>query len=112
MPWRQILAWTALPLALVIWSGNRILEDRRNASSAAAPTELVTSGILHGAEGMDFGPDGMLYAASLSAYSIVKIDPKSGVVSVLVGPPEMEAEADDVAVGPAGTPAAGIVAWT
>ncbi len=110
MPWRRLLAWTALPLALVIWSGTMILKDRN--AAPAAPTTLVSSGMLHGAEGMDFGPDGMLYAASLSAFSIVKIDPKTGAVTTVVGPPEMEAEADDVAVGPAGTPAAGIVAWT
>ncbi len=110
MPWRQILAWSALPLALVIWSGTMILKDR--SAAPTVPTELVKSGVLHGTEGMDFGPDGMMYAASMSAFSIVKIDPKTGAVTTVVGPPEMEAEADDVAVGPAGTPVAGVVVWT
>ena len=44
MPWRQLLAWTALPLVLVIWSGTMILSDREGGAPAGAPKELVSSG--------------------------------------------------------------------
>jgi sugar lactone lactonase YvrE len=108
MPWRQFFAWSALPLILVVGSGVMILRDKGGVQPSV--TVLVQGGAMHGVEGMDFGPDGQLYTASMNGLSVMKIDPKTAAVSTVVGAPD--GEADDVAVGPAGTPAAGVVVWT
>ena len=86
MPWRQLVAWTALPLALVIGSGIMILRDR----AAPRVTVLVEGGAMHGTEGLTFGPDGMMYVASLNGLAVMKVDPKTGAVSTAVGPPDAE----------------------
>ncbi len=65
---------------------------------------------MHGIEGINFDLDGHLLGASIHGQSVYRIDVRTGRVSVAVGPPH--GEADDVAVGPAGTPVAGILAWT
>ena len=51
-----------------------------------------------------------MYGASFFGQAVYKIDVKTGQVSVAVGSPE--GESDDLAFGPAGTPASGILAWT
>lgn len=74
------------------------------------PQVLVPAGPLHAIEGMAFGPDGQLYGTSVYDRRIYRIDPRSGAVSYPV--PAPFGEADDVAFGPAGTAAAGVMAWT
>jgi streptogramin lyase len=106
MPWRQLLAWTALPLLLVVGSGIAILRG----SGAPTVSVLLKGGAAHGVEGLTFGPDGMMYVASMNGLSVLRIDPKTAAVTTVVGAPM--GESDDVAVGPAGTPAAGILVWT
>ncbi len=59
----------------------------------------------HGINGLDFGPDGALYAASLVGPGIYRIDLARGTLTEVVGAPL--GEADDVAVAPDGT-----LAWT
>ena len=71
---------------------------------------LVPGALMHAIEGINFDLDGTLLGTSIHGQSVYRIDLGSGRVSVAVGPPH--GESDDVAVGPAGTPAAGILAWT
>jgi sugar lactone lactonase YvrE len=59
----------------------------------------------HGINGLNFGPDGALYAASLIGPGIYRIDLGRGTLNEVVGAPE--GEADDVAVARDGT-----LAWT
>lgn len=59
----------------------------------------------HGINGLNFGPDGALYAASLIGPGIHRIDVGRGTLTEVVGAPL--GEADDVAVAPDGT-----LAWT
>lgn len=66
---------------------------------------LVPGGPLHGAKGMTFGPDGMLYVGSVLSQSIYRVDVATGDVESAVGPPD--GEADDIAFAPDGT-----MAWT
>ena len=44
---------------------------------------LVTGSDLHGPNGIAFGPDGQLYAGSVGAQSIYRIDPTTGDVTRL-----------------------------
>ncbi len=59
---------------------------------------------------MAFGPDGKLYGTSVYDRRIYRIDVATGAVDYPVAAPF--GEADDIAFGPAGTPAAGVMAWT
>jgi sugar lactone lactonase YvrE len=67
--------------------------------------EWVPGSSMHGVHGLAFGPDGLLYGASLTGYSVYRIDPATGAVSTAVGPPQ--GNADDVAFGPGG-----LMVWT
>ena len=66
---------------------------------------LVTGGPMHGAKGITFGPDGMLYVCSVFSQSIYRVNVETGEVTVAVGAPD--GESDDVAFAPDGT-----MAWT
>ncbi|MDX2144961.1 MAG: hypothetical protein SFV19_16520 [Rhodospirillaceae bacterium] len=69
-------------------------------------TEIVVPGSpMHGVHGLAFGPDGALYACSLTGHSIYRIDLKSNAVTTHVGPPR--GTCDDLAFAPDGT-----LAWT
>ncbi|MDG2243434.1 MAG: hypothetical protein P8L66_08050 [Rhodospirillaceae bacterium] len=73
--------------------------------------EIVVPGsVIQAIEGIDIGPDGMIYGTSIHAQEVYRIDPDTGFVSVAVASPY--GESDDVAVGPKGTPVEGILAWT
>ena len=61
---------------------------------------LVAGSPLHAPNGLTLGPDGLLYAGSVGAQRIFSVDPQSGAVSLVVGPPG--GEADDIAFGPDG----------
>jgi sugar lactone lactonase YvrE len=75
-------------------------------SSTVYRTEtLVAGGPLHGAKGIAFGPDGMLYVCSVYAQSVFRVNVDTGEVTTAVGAPE--GESDDVAFAPDGT-----MAWT
>ncbi|MBL8629641.1 MAG: hypothetical protein JNM81_08440 [Rhodospirillaceae bacterium] len=79
-------------------------------SAPAIATEYKTEVVvpaspMHGVHGLAFGPDGALYAASLTGHSIYRVDLKSDEVTTYVGAPK--GTADDLAFGPDGT-----LTWT
>ena len=71
---------------------------------------LVPPSAMHAVEGIFLDDTGRLLGTSIHGQRVYQIDLQSGAVSVLIDSPH--GESDDVAVGPTGTPAAGIVAWT
>ncbi len=71
---------------------------------------LVPPSAMHAVEGIVLDDAGRLFGTSIHGQRVYQIDPQSGAVTVFIDSPH--GESDDVAVGPAGTPAAGIVAWT
>jgi len=71
---------------------------------------LVPPTAMHAVEGIAFDDDGVLYGTSIHGQRVYRIDVASGRVGVEVDSPD--GESDDVAVGPRGSPAAGILAWT
>jgi len=66
---------------------------------------LVPGSPMHGVHGLAFDRNDNLYGASLTGYSVYRIDTQTGEVGTLVEPPL--GSADDVAVAPDGT-----IAWT
>jgi sugar lactone lactonase YvrE len=86
------------------WGDSSNSDDTRYESGYRLTT-LVPGGPLHGAKGIEFGPDGGLYVCSVYAQSIYRVDVESGAVDVAVGAPH--GESDDVAFGPDG-----MMAWT
>jgi sugar lactone lactonase YvrE len=66
---------------------------------------LVPGSPLHGANGITWGPDGMLYVGSVSSQTIYRVNPGTGQAEVVV--PAPAGEADDVAFAPDGT-----MVWT
>ncbi|MBL8645012.1 MAG: hypothetical protein JNK21_13840 [Rhodospirillaceae bacterium] len=66
---------------------------------------IVPPSPMHGVHGLAVGPDGALYAASLTGHSIYRVDLDSNEVTTFVGPPR--GTADDLAFFPDGT-----LAWT
>jgi sugar lactone lactonase YvrE len=106
---KRALAWAAgLPYAAALL----VAASFAVTPLAAAPrvSVLVPAAPLHAIEGMAFGPDGALYGTSVYSRRIYRIDTRTGAVTYPVSAPF--GEADDIAFGPAGTPAAGIMAWT
>jgi sugar lactone lactonase YvrE len=71
---------------------------------------LVPGSVIHAVEGIAFGNDGYLYGTSIHAQVVYRIDTKSGEVTIAV--PSPVGESDDVAIGPKGTPAEDVLAWT
>lgn len=81
------------------------------AAGHAVTVEIAVPGSeIQAIEGIDIGSDGMIYGTSIHALEVYRIDPKTGYVTVAVASPY--GESDDVAVGPAGTPVEGVLAWT
>ena len=79
-------------------------------AAMGAVTILVPPSAMHAVEGINFAADGMLYGTSIHGQAVYRIDPQTGVVRVAV--PSPDGESDDVAIGPPGTPVAGVLAWT
>ncbi len=71
---------------------------------------LVPPSAMHAVEGIVLDDTGRLFGTSIHGQRVYQIDMRTGAVTVFIDSPH--GESDDVAVGPAGTPAAGIVAWT
>ena len=95
----------ALALALFLISGTA-----RAAGHDVTVEIVVPPSEIQAIEGIDIGPDGMIYGTSIHALEVYRIDPETGYVTVAVASPY--GESDDVAVGPAGTPVEGVLAWT
>lgn len=66
---------------------------------------LVPGSAMHGVHGLAFDKDDVLYGASLTGYSVYRIDTVTGEVTTKIPPPL--GNSDDVAVAPDGT-----LAWT
>ena len=99
------------------WAHLRIGMALSLLSSAVAATPTTTSvqilvpgSVIQAIEGIDIGPDGMIYGTSIHAQAVYRINPHSGEVTIAVRSPY--GESDDVAVGPKGTPVEGVLAWT
>jgi sugar lactone lactonase YvrE len=73
-------------------------------STTELPT-LLAGTALHSPNGITFGPDGKLYAGSVGAQTIYRVDVDNGAIEVVVSAPA--GEADDVAFSPDGT-----LVWT
>ena len=58
---------------------------------------------IHGANGLNFGPDGNLYIASVWGLEIVVMNPDTGEIVDRIGPDEGGGGADDLAFGPDGS---------
>jgi len=66
---------------------------------------LVSGGPLHGANGITWGPDDMLYVGSVSSQTVYRVNPETGEAEIVV--PAPAGEADDIAFAPDGT-----MVWT
>lgn len=67
------------------------------------PHVLTRGCPFHGTNGIAFGPDGRLYAASVASAHIVALDPETGEVAHRYGAEDGIAGPDDLAFGPDGT---------
>lgn len=85
-------------------------ENPENPGRPATVEIVVPGSVIQAIEGIDIGPDGMIYGTSIHAQAVYRIDPDTGFVTVAV--PSPYGESDDVAVGPKGTPVEGLLAWT
>jgi len=105
---RIIKVVTALIVMAALVAGRVALADGHGEDTTV---EIVVPGsVIQAIEGIDIGPDGMIYGTSIHALAVYRINPETGFVNIAVASPY--GESDDVAVGPAGTPAEGILAWT
>jgi sugar lactone lactonase YvrE len=103
---RRALLGAVVALVVACSSSTVSREPGQIAVSDAYRVEvLVAGGPMHGAKGMSFGPDGMLYVCSGNAQSIYRVNVNTGVVATAV--PAPDGECDDVAFAPDGT-----MAWT
>ena len=87
-----------------------LLTGHAFANDVATVEIFVPGSVIQAIEGIDIGPDGMIYGTSIHAQAVYRIDPHSGAVTIAVASPY--GESDDVAVGPAGSPVEGVLAWT
>ena len=99
--WRRVRATLGILMLAVAASAC----TRPPAPAEFERTTLVPGSAMHGVHGLAFDADDVLYGASLTGYSIYRIDTQTGRVETFVPPPL--GNADDVAVGPDGT-----IAWT
>lgn len=72
-------------------------------SGLARPQVLVTGAAISGANGLAFGPDGLLYVASVIGSEIVVMDPRDGAVRRRLTVQDGVEGPDDLAFGPDGT---------
>ena len=87
-------------------------------SHASPPSSLrcstvevaVPGSLIQAIEGIDVGPDGMIYGTSIHGQAVYRIDPETGHTTFAV--PSPYGESDDVAIGQAGSPVEGWLAWT
>ncbi len=80
-------------------------ESAAPAKAAETPrVEQIASGAsIAGANGLHFGPDGLLYVASVFGSEIVVIDPESGAIRKRLGQAEGVYGPDDIAFAPDGS---------
>lgn len=105
---RNISSETILFLALVLFLAFGFAEGVVETCSAGEPAyaaerTLVKGGPIRGANGIAFGPDGLLYVTSSVGSTISIIDPDSGKVMKTLGRADGIVGPDDVAFGPDGS---------
>jgi len=66
--------------ASIVWAALGCDGSTPDASPDMAAPILARGAIISGANGMHFGPDGMLYVASVIGSEIVVLDPETGTV--------------------------------
>jgi sugar lactone lactonase YvrE len=66
-------------------------------------TVLAQGGPFHGVNGIHFGPDGLLYLASVVTPAVAAVDPDSGEILELWGEAEGVLSPDDIAFAPDGS---------
>ena len=76
-----------------------------SADDVYSVSELVGPSAFHGIHGIAVAPDGKILVGSVVGQAIYSIDPATGAVAELIGPPN--GMADDIAFAPDGT-----MAWT
>jgi sugar lactone lactonase YvrE len=74
-----------------------------SAPGEATVTVFAQGGLLHGSNGVIFGPDGNLYIASVSSSTVLGVDPESGEVVERWGPEQGVSGPDDLIFGPDGS---------
>ena len=106
MSMKTLVAFTALSICAACENNTAVDESQTGSGDSRYRVEtLVSGGPMHGAKGITFGPDGMLYVGSVMSQSIYRVDVATGEVEPVVGAPD--GEADDVAFAPDGR-----MAWT
>ncbi len=87
-------------------SASRIADAPQPLTHANYKIEVIGQpSVMHGIQGLAIGPDGAIYAGSLTGGSIYRIDIASGAVTTFLGPPR--GGADDLAFAPNGA-----IFWT
>jgi DNA-binding beta-propeller fold protein YncE len=104
---RSISSVNILFLTLVIFLAYGFAGGAAAARSAGEPAyaakrTLVKGSAIHGANGIAFGPDGLLYVTSAVGSTISVIDPESGKILKTLGQAEGIVGPDDIAFGPDG----------
>jgi sugar lactone lactonase YvrE len=110
---RAHLPSPVLPLALTfgLIFGQTTATAQGTPNAPMPPRQILVPGsVIHAVEGIAFGNDGYLYGTSIHAQVVYRIDTRSGEVTIAV--PSPVGESDDVAIGPKGTPAEDVLAWT
>jgi sugar lactone lactonase YvrE len=108
MPARPFTVAFALGCVLVAACSPRAAESPPVGAPSGEPgglEEVVTGSDFHGVHGITVTSDGRVLAGSVVGQALYQVDPQSGDVRELVGPPA--GMADDVEEGPDGT-----LAWT
>ncbi len=91
------------------WNQTAVLAPESNVARASASItvepgfvfeQIVAGSGFHTANGVAFGPDGLLFVASVAGESIFALDVATGAIQTIVGPPA--GEADDLVFSPDG----------
>ena len=99
-----------VPLVLVVLASCADRADREAVepvTSEPVVEELARGSHFRGTNGIHFGPDGLLYVASVVTPALAAVDPESGAIKTQWGTAEGAKGPDDLAFGPDGS-----VYWT
>lgn len=98
--------FVAVGLILALLAGGLVLDVGRTAAASGGETitrVLAQGSPLHGANGINFGPDGNLYIASWAGGYITVMDPDSGKILQRIYPEQGMDGPDDLMFGPDGS---------
>ncbi len=101
------IRWSCAGLALLLLAGCGGGEPRSGVEGDPGVPEGITvlaqGGPFHGVNGIHFGPDGLLYLASVVTPAVAAVDPDSGEILELWGEAEGVLSPDDIAFAPDGS---------